>query len=336
LLREVLAKSRTKQHKARAQKFLDDFEAFTEPVTGEIETRMREKAIRELSKEAVERMTQVRALSGRRAEGALDAYRTWFSEQQECPMTGALSLTAGLLAERGGRAGVWEESLSASPWGDTSADWLMQCLSTIDPAVVLAEEELPVVRAAKAPVIDGKLDETCWRDSEKIGGFVDYIQDKMMQQPTFVVAAYDSAHLYLGYVCLQRDMDTIVANCRKHDGPVWRDDCVEFFVSPSAEPDMFYQLVVNTIGTAFDAGGKRRGKWNPAWKVKVLKGDRFWTVEMAVPFSALPGAPPKPGDVWRANFTRSRRRLEPHFIGTWRFADGKNNDIARYGRLVFR
>ncbi len=336
LLTEVLEKSQTEQQEARARKFLDDFNAFTELVTGEIETRMREQATRELTREAVERMVEVRTLTGPAAAHALDAYRTWLSEQQECPMTGALHLTAGLLAERGGHAGAWRESLAASPWGATSSAWLLQSLATIDPAVVLDKEELPVVRASEAPVIDGKLDEACWRDAEKIGDFVDYIQNRMVEQPTFVAAAYDSANLYLGYVCLQRDMQTLLASCRQHDGPVWRDDCVEFFVSPSAEPDTFYQLIVNTIGTTFDAGGRSRGKWNPDWQVKVVKGDLLWAVEMAVPFAALPGPVPEAGDVWRANFTRSRRRFGQQFIGVWRFADGKNNDIAEYGRLAFR
>ncbi len=336
LLTEVLEKSRTELQKTRARKFLDDFHAFIEPVTGEIETRLREQATRELTVEAVQRMAEVRSLTGPAAAQALDAYRTWLSEQQETPMTGALTLTAGLLAERGGRAGAWTEALASSPWGATSSAWLLKSLEKLDPTAVLASEELPVVRASEVPVIDGELDEACWRDAQKIGDFVDYIQNTMVEQPTFVAAAYDSANLYLGYVCLQSDMQTLVASCREHDGAVWRDDCVEFFVSPSAEPDKFYQMIVNTIGTTFDAGGKSWVKWDPSWQAKVVKGDLFWTVEMAVPFAALSGPVPEAGDVWGANFTRSRGRVGQQFIGVWRFADGKNNDIAQYGRLVFR
>ena len=336
LLKEVLTRAGTDRQEARARKFLDNFRTFTEPLADEIVRRQQEKATRDVALEKVERLAAIRALEGEGLARAVGTYRTWLEAQPVCPMTGAIKLVTGLLAQQAGQTGAWQQALAASPWGNTSAGWLRECLASLDPTTVLTNDALPVLRTSQAPAVDGKLDEACWQNADKIGGFVDYLSNTVLEQPTFVAAACDEKHLYLAYVCLQRNTSSLVAECRKHDGPVWRDDSVEFFVTPPASSETFYQIIVNAAGVTYDAGGSKQTKWNPALRAQVVKGDRFWTVEMAIPFAAFPGAAPRPGEEWRVNFTRARLHFGTQTIGVWRFADGKNNDITRFGRMIFR
>ena len=157
----------------------------------------------------------------------------------------------------------------------------------------------------------------------------------MVTQPTLVAAAYDAHHLYLAFLCLDQAIRPRTAETAKHDGPVWRDDCVEFFVAPGTAAGDWFQIVVNPAGTTYDAIGFRQDKWEPQTKIAVAQDERFWAVELAVPLSAFPVPAPAPGTQWSVNFTRNRRHFTQSTISVWRFADGQNTNTARFGKLRF-
>ena len=56
--------------------------------------------------------------------------------------------------------------------------------------------------------------------------------------------AHDDQHIFLKYVVHEK---SIKATTIDHNGPVWKDSCVEFFVSP-ADDGIYYNFEFNCIG----------------------------------------------------------------------------------------
>jgi len=336
LLSAVVAKARTDPQKRRAEKFLADFLEWSAPLPAEIERLRNEKATRALAAEQQARLAELARLKGGEFLAATAAYREQLAASLKHEYTNAVNLQLGLLLENAGQAGAWSAALRQSPWAQAGAPWLQQFAENVDAGALLAKESLTVLRTPQPPRIDGTLEEPCWSAAAKAGGFTEYRRNTMMSEPTLAAAAYDSENLYLAYLCLRRGGQPLKAAGGKHDGPVWRDECIEFFVAPGAEGKDYYQLIVNPRGTTYDALGFRKDKWEPKSRVGIRKHDLFWTVEIAIPLGALPAPRPAPGAVWRANLTRASMHFTELNIGAWRFADGANNDVARFGRLLFK
>ena len=68
-------------------------------------------------------------------------------------------------------------------------------------------------------------------------------------------------------------------------------------------------------------------------------GVSWWNVEIAIPFAAFPEVnPPKPGDIWRANFYRIDRSEPPEFTAWSPTLESPPNFHVpeRFGYLQFR
>ncbi|MDO9463912.1 MAG: LamG-like jellyroll fold domain-containing protein [bacterium] len=189
---------------------------------------------------------------------------------------------------------------------------------------ILFEEEkkkyrgISLRKTSDKPVIDGKLTDTCWQNQRPLTNFyLNNIGIELAKKQTTAYLTYDDKNIYVGYRCQEPQMAGIKAHIADHDGPVSRDDCVEFFVSPKGEDDyVYYQFILNTNNALFD----QKIAWNvehwdnpfyefdSSWNCKGLKsaiysGQDYWSAEIAIPFSELGGIP-KPGDKWRLNLAR--------------------------------
>ena len=335
LLSMVLDRAHTTPQKQRARKFLNDFREWSKPLPAEIERLKMEKATRTVALAQQARLAALMPLRGVALAEAVAGYREWLAGTPQSPYTGMITLTLGALEERAGSSGAWAAAFNNTPWAATATPWVKPFVATLDAQALLDKQTLTAGRAVKAPVIDGVLDEAFWRDADKAGQFTEFRKNLMVTQPTFVAAAYDAENLYLAYLCLEQTPEHLSADTGKHDGPVWRDDCIEFFVTPELRVSDYYQFIVNPGGTTYDAIGFRKDKWNPKTKVGIVKGDRFWTVEAALPLAAFAAPKPGLGSEWRINLTRARKHFGQTTISAWRFAEGKNNDIAKFGRLRF-
>lgn len=170
------------------------------------------------------------------------------------------------------------------------------------------------VRAEKPPVIDGSLEEAEWR-----GGVRNLLNDESGPEttdPTEAYFAYDAEYLYIGARCTERVMDSLKALVAVHDGTVYGEDCVGFFVQPDPALDTAYQIYVNPKGIIFDqqltpsADGYWAGnrEWNGEYEVKVARGESEWVAEMRVPLSQW-GVKLESGDRMRVNVRRKQARL---------------------------
>jgi len=186
----------------------------------------------------------------------------------------------------------------------------------------------PTIRVpftTQPPVVDGKLDDACWKQAWTSTGLYEYDSTVRLDTPAMTWrAAWDGQNLYFGYECADARMD---APIMARDGPVWNYDCVEVFLLPELRLGVYWEIVVSPTGMLFDAlQSKRFDAWGTFGRVEEnVQGlqyaaqcrgtpndrsdrDTGYTVEIAVPWRELPtymrGNPPRNGDRLRFMLAR--------------------------------
>ena len=183
--------------------------------------------------------------------------------------------------------------------------------------------------------IDGKDDEGGWRKAGLAGEFSENVGYRPISPGTEVRLAHDGKFLYIFARLHEPDMGSLKAKVKAHDGPVWKDDCLEVFLQPPGEG--YYHIVVNSKGVTYDCWNRPSGaevSWNPGLKVATSSEEDSWTVEMAVPFSAL-GRFPSSGEAWKGNFCRERYAGEGG-LSCWSCPLGGFHRPDRFGEIRFR
>ena len=111
--------------------------------------------------------------------------------------------------------------------------------------------------------------------------------------------------------------DRVVATLLEHDAPLWQEDVVEVFLSPSRIEE-YFEIEVNPLGTTFDAriespdGIRATMKTDLAWTCEGLfagirrDGEAF-AVVIRIPFASLGRETPNDGEAWRGNLFRIDR-----------------------------
>lgn len=184
----------------------------------------------------------------------------------------------------------------------------------------------PAVRAAQAPVIDGRLDDACWQSAPWTEPFVD-IEGDRKPRPAFLTRAriaWDENHLY---IAARLEEPHVWATLTAHDSVIFRDNDFEVFIDPDGDNHNYFEFEINALNTGWDLFLNRpyraHGKPDNSWDIPGLRTavhidgtlnnpsdkDTAWTVELAFPWSAFtrsPGLaiPPQPGHRWRINFSR--------------------------------
>jgi hypothetical protein len=174
---------------------------------------------------------------------------------------------------------------------------------------------------------------------------------------TRVKAVYDDDHLYVLFRVEDR---YIKAVAQGHQSPVYQDSCVEFFFTPGTDLSQgYFNLEVNCGGTVLFQHQTARGKDTiriadddvdmimvahsmPAVIAREIQEPRAWMLEYRLPLSVIgkyaPLTRPRPGAVWRANFTKcADHTSHPHWL-TWSAIDRPTPDFHRpeyFGELIF-
>jgi WD40 repeat protein len=208
------------------------------------------------------------------------------------------------------------------PWGSFEMALHLEVGTT--PPVAPAFYRAP--RTDSPVVIDGRMDEADWQQAPWTGPFVDIegAAKPTPQHTTRVRMLWDDEHLY---VAAWLDEPHVWGTLTEHDSIIYRDNDFEVFLDPDGDGLAYAEIEVNALGTIFDLmldkpynqGGRPHIDWSPpgvAAAVSIagtLNGpgdeDQGWGVEIAIPHQALAELsdaplPPRPGDVWRVNFSR--------------------------------
>jgi hypothetical protein len=202
-----------------------------------------------------------------------------------------------------------------------SAEWVPP-----EPVIPWAPRSYVVYRAARPPVVDGRLDEAAWQAAPWTEDFLDIVGPPK-PSPRFRTRAkmlWDSTYLYLA---ARLDEPDVWATITQRDSVIFRDNDFEVFIDPDGDTHSYIELEVNAYGTPWDLllaePYRDDGHAVNGWDIHGLKVgvrvdgtidlpgdvDRGWSVELAIPWASLRDvaetpSPPRPGDQWRLNFSR--------------------------------
>ncbi len=221
--------------------------------------------------------------------------------------------------------------------------------------------ELAVPKLARGAIhVDGELDEKAWERAAATQMFVSPGSGKPERQSkvnAFARAAWDEDQLYLAVVVHDPDPSSPFSRDAV-DPHVWASSSgIELMLKPHDGNDNrdYYEIQVDVAGAVWDThfddynqpitGGpdddhKRFGhqEWQSGLSraVKVDRSRGRYAVELALPWRSLPSAaPPKPGEVWRANFYSFRDGQADALGWSPILGQGNFHRASRFGRLRF-
>lgn len=145
--------------------------------------------------------------------------------------------------------------------------------------------------SAEKPVIDGKLNDACWKVGEWAGNYTQWIPNEGAKpsQPTFLKIFYDDKNIYVAI----RAFDSIPKKISRKAGrrdeftgdmvgvafDSYHDRRTGFEFDVSAAGQKVDLVVTNPCNIDFN--------WNPIWYAKTSKEDSAWTAEIQIPLSQL-------------------------------------------------
>lgn len=194
--------------------------------------------------------------------------------------------------------------------------------------------DIPRLRGVP-PVLDGEISEPAWQGAARLEPFVPTFGNEpdSLKAATVAQVTWDDAHLYIAVDCAEPDMAALKIIGSAHDDPVWEGDSLDVILSADPSGTPYLHFIVNPQGVRWDARftSDNDVSWSPDWRVGAARTGSGWTVEAAIPWSAL-GLSPQPGLSLRANLCRNRQPgggelsswsqvvrgfLEPQHSGEW-------------------
>ncbi len=202
--------------------------------------------------------------------------------------------------------------------------------------------------------LDGKLDESAWKEAQSTGAFVRTLDGLPADQNTTAKVLWDDKMLYVAFEMEDKDVWTTLT---KHDDKLWTQEAVEMFIDADGDGKTYVELQANPKGITFDSYlpsyRKNENDWDSNMKAGVqvdgtvdirTDQDKGWTVELGIPLEAAMGkekamknVPPQVGTEWRVNFFRmdlpngrqqSGTGWSPPMVGDF-------HSLDKFGTLVF-
>ena len=175
------------------------------------------------------------------------------------------------------------------------------------------------VRAARPPVIDGRLDDDCWILAPLAGPFTqrDPDEGQAPTQRTEVRFLYDDEALYIGARMFDSEPARIVRRMSPRDDAADADR-ISVYLDPLHDHLTGAIFRVSAANVQQDAvlynDSWSDGAWDAVWQSAVTVDDQGWTAELRIPLSQLRFVP---GDrqIWGVNIERNiQRRNESSWL----------------------
>ncbi len=167
--------------------------------------------------------------------------------------------------------------------------WLIATAALVAALWNAGAAEYPVYKIARAPEIDGKLDDYAWKRLPEGRGFMrlDSANSYVTGRPTRFQMGYKDDVLYLAVRCTEPNPKSIKAVETYRDGWTF-DDAIEMFFLPKGASD-YMQLLTNANGARWSKRHNAERETEPptGWKVASGRTPDGWVLEMAIPFNLL-------------------------------------------------
>jgi hypothetical protein len=181
-----------------------------------------------------------------------------------------------------------------------------------------------------APEINGKLDDDCWKNSEKISlRNIRAWQDKT-NFPTYVMMCRDDDNIYVAFICEApaEELKKPEISLSRDSSDIFSNDAVELFVANSYNDSQYIHLATDSSGNMYDEQG-RSSRWNCDWNVAVSRNKKHWIAELSIPLDAFRGYDK---NTWLVNFCRTG--VNKPIMEAYCWADPKGfHNPERFGYL---
>ncbi len=208
-------------------------------------------------------------------------------------------------------------------------------------------------KAVTPPMIDGKLDDACWKDAEARELVAARCRtNSVPKYKTEVrVVWYPGTGVTFGFHCEEPATDAMKQGVA---GDTWGQDNLEVFIDASGVNEgHYYQVIADATGriSTYTDGPE----WKPqGLQAKVDIADGYWTMELFFPFSDLAAfenaqvpTTSAGGCQWNGNFNRWRvgdmklpkEQRQPGSVNDWARLYTRynhwNRDPAAFGKFIF-
>lgn len=127
---------------------------------------------------------------------------------------------------------------------------------------------------------------------------------------------YDDENIYVAFKAALPASRTYLP--QGHDGGATGQDCLEFFVDPYGEREIYYHLIWNPVAkSTYDSArglikdalnplfNKFDPSWNGEWSYTTSRDGDNWYSVLTLPLATISAEPPTPGTVWCLNVGRT-------------------------------
>jgi hypothetical protein len=198
------------------------------------------------------------------------------------------------------------------------------------------EAHHPIVKAVHVtapPIIDGLLDDPCWREAAHLKGLCCLDVDEPVPEETKALICVDNTAIYLAVICSDRTPADIVATETRRNGDIWKDDFVWLALDPWHQHEECYFFNVTARGTQCEqiAGGSAaKIQWRGDWRAAATLTPDGWQAEMAVPLSLLRYPPGQTTFGFNVGRRFARERISARYPAEM----GRTADATRAADLV--
>jgi len=167
--------------------------------------------------------------------------------------------------------------------------------------------------AGEKPLIDGILNDPCWKTGEWAGDFTQWVprEGAKPSQPTQFKILYDDKNIYVAVRAFDNEPDNIIRKGGRRDE--FNGDIVGVTFDSYHDHRTGFEFDVTAAGQKIDLiltnPSNADANWNAVWYAKSGAEDSAWTVEFEIPLSQLRYS----GDneqIWGMHFWRWIDRLQ--------------------------
>ena len=159
-----------------------------------------------------------------------------------------------------------------------------------------------VARTENPPLIDGRIEDDCWKGIEPVSGFFQFdpINGAKASEETYVWIVYDQKYLYFAFLMADSQPQKIWAELTPRNA-YENNDSITVILDAYNDKRTFISFTVNPKGI-------QKNSVETIWKSDAVMRPDGWAAEMAIPFKSLRFSP-RENQVWGINFERYIHRL---------------------------
>ena len=195
--------------------------------------------------------------------------------------------------------------------------------------LVADSQTIEAVKFQTSPVIDGKLDDSCWKNVTAVDAFKIAELEMAVPDKTETYLGYDDEAIYIVFRSAQEEA-SIIANQTRRDGSFQYEDHVAVYLDTYHDRRRSYCFAVSPLGTQRDEKQGDLG-WDGEWFAAAIVEASVWNVEIKIPFGIL-DLPQSANQTWGLNLVRRHQSLDRTSI--WADTGVNVSDANQFGTLT--